>query len=168
MAAKKDEQLKDVPLNVPAPMPDREDHEEQARLLAEYRVSGINRGYIDQSRDQEPDIAAEFGVAPHPELFNPVPHEDAGESGSGGVVAGIGEKQPEGNLLVNPDEERAEELRDAAVERALAREAVPSVPAGLAGAQPVVVVDDRSEEMQKLREEQADAAEKAAKDSKDK
>jgi len=145
VAAKKDE-VKDAPLNVKEGMPDREDHEEQAKLLAEYRVTGVNRGYIDQSRDQEPDIAAEFGVAPHPELFNPKPHEDAIESGAGrGGQPGIGEAQPESNLLVNPDEEKAKELRDEAVQRAKDREENlqrGGVLVAAGPAQPVVVVDE--------------------------
>lgn len=47
--------------------------EDQNEKLIEYRLTGVNRGYIDPTRDQEPDIAPEFGVSPHPELFNPAP-----------------------------------------------------------------------------------------------
>lgn len=62
------------------------DHEEQAAHLAEYKLTGVNRGYIDQSRDQEPDIGGDLGQAPHPELFNPEPSELSN------AVAGIGTK----------------------------------------------------------------------------
>ena len=156
MAAKKDE-LKDAPLNVPSAHPDRDDAQEQARLLSEYRVTGVNRGYIDQSRDQEPDIAEDFGVAPHPELFNPKPHDDAVASGAHGGLPGIGEKQ-EGNLLVNPDEEVAKEARDKAVEEAQARaENLKRGDILAAGpAQPVVVVDDRSDEAKQARKDSED------------
>ena len=44
---------------------------DQNEALLDYRRSGINRGYVDPGRDQEPDISPEFGSAPHPELFNP-------------------------------------------------------------------------------------------------
>jgi pyruvate/2-oxoglutarate dehydrogenase complex dihydrolipoamide acyltransferase (E2) component len=54
---------------------------DQDQALLDYRVSGINKGYVDPSRDQEPDIAPEFGSAPHPELFNP----DASQLGSIGA-----------------------------------------------------------------------------------
>lgn len=52
---------------------DAEFAQEQARLYTEYKLTGVNRGWIDTTRDQEPDIAPEFGVAPHPELANPAP-----------------------------------------------------------------------------------------------
>ncbi len=47
---------------------------QQAEALIHYKLTGVNDlGYIDTTRDQEPDIAPEFGVAPHPELANPAP-----------------------------------------------------------------------------------------------
>lgn len=168
--AKKDEQaeaLKNGPLGVEdVPSAEAEgrelDHAQQARALAHYRVTGNNElGYIDQSRDQEPDIGAEFGQAPHPELFNPEPHADAKLSGSSsGGVPGIGEKND--SPLVNPDEEQAKAAREKAVEDAQARAeglAVGGVVVAPGPAQPVVVVEDRADA-------RADAKSDAKSDSK--
>jgi hypothetical protein len=55
---------------------DREDDDytqRQDEALMHYRVTGVVGDYQDPLRDQEPDIAPEFGVAPHPELQNPAP-----------------------------------------------------------------------------------------------
>lgn len=48
-------------------------HASQAEALLEYKVTGRPGVYADPSRDQEPDIAPELGVSPHPELANPAP-----------------------------------------------------------------------------------------------
>ena len=46
---------------------------EQNEALLHYKVTGEVGKFVDPLRDQEPDIAPERGVAPHPELFNPAP-----------------------------------------------------------------------------------------------
>lgn len=97
-----------------------DDLEEQAEALLAYRVSGEMGIYRDQSRDQEPDIAPELGVAPHPELANPAPPEDlVGQPG-------IGQPAPESaNLrkfedMPAPEEDKADEAALAAEEALLA------------------------------------------------
>lgn len=45
----------------------------QDQALLQYRVTGVVGEFCDPLRDQEPDIAPEYGVAPHPELYNPAP-----------------------------------------------------------------------------------------------
>lgn len=173
MASKKDEKAV-APLlvsdDVQAEAEDRElDLDQQARALVEYKLTGVNRGYIDQSRDQEPDIGPNFGESPHPELFNPEPHADAIVVGAPqGGLPGIGEKS-NSPLVDNSDEakERREAAADAKVEEAVARQEIP--PAVAAGvAQPVVVVDDRSDEAKAQREEAEKQAEEARKDSEEK
>jgi hypothetical protein len=47
--------------------------ENQDQALLDYKVTGVVGSFADPTRDQEPDIAPEFGVAPHPELHNPAP-----------------------------------------------------------------------------------------------
>ena len=59
---------------------DREDKDyfkHQDEALLKYRVTGVVGDFQDPLRDQEPDIAPEFGVAPHPELQNPAPPESS-------------------------------------------------------------------------------------------
>jgi hypothetical protein len=136
---------------VPSPVAeDRElDHESQGRLLNEYRVTGVNRGYIDQSRDQEPDIGEAFGQAPHPELFNPEPAANAAVSGVGrGGQPGIGEVNHDPRVraarLADPEADKANEDALAREEALLAGAGAPTVAPG--PAQPVVVVADRSSE----------------------
>lgn len=111
-------------------------HKDQAEALLEYRQSGRQGRYLDQSRDQEPDIAPEKGVAPHPELFNAAPPELR--------APGIGEKSD--SPVVTPVEEKeefAEENPDTADEDARIREeSLLSAPVG-PPAQPVVIVDDQ-------------------------
>jgi hypothetical protein len=135
---------------VPSPeAEDRElDHESQGRLLNEYRVTGVNRGYIDQSRDQEPDIGEAFGQAPHPELFNPEPAEGAVTEGSRGGPAGIGTISTDPRVRAarerDPEDDNADEVARATEEALLAGANSPAVAPG--PAQPVVVVADRSDE----------------------
>jgi|SRR6185436_3123919 len=57
----------------PVSVPDAENTAAQDRALMNYKVTGIVGDYVDPTRDQEWDIAPEFGVAPHPELANPAP-----------------------------------------------------------------------------------------------
>lgn len=45
----------------------------QDEALLNYKVTGVVGDFQDPLRDQEPDIAPEFGVSPHPELQNPAP-----------------------------------------------------------------------------------------------
>lgn len=52
-------------------------NQEQNEALLHYKATGQVGVYIDPSRDQEPDIAPELGVSPHPELANPAPPEKA-------------------------------------------------------------------------------------------
>jgi hypothetical protein len=74
VAKKKDnESLDIVKVEHPGDEHDAAWLEDQNEKLVEYRLTGVNRGYVDPTRDQEPDIAPEFGVSPHPELFNPAP-----------------------------------------------------------------------------------------------
>jgi hypothetical protein len=168
------EALKNGPLNIEdvpsAKAEDRElDPAQQARALAHYRVSGQNSlGYVDQSRDQEPDIGAEYGQAPHPELFNPEPHADATLLGSSqGGAPGIGQKSD--SQLVSPSDETIE-AREAEVQRQVeARESV--VVGGTAvapgPAQPVVIVDPEKDAAEaKKAQEEADKAAAKKSDSK--
>jgi len=82
--------------------PSDEWHRDQAEKQLDYRVTGVNRGYIDQSRDQEPDIAPEFGASPHPELFNPRPPD----------VDGLGIGRPAHGPVVEPFEEKQKAAED--------------------------------------------------------
>src|ERR1051326_855023 len=53
----------------------------QDEALLHYKVTGEVGTYIDPGRTQEPDIAPEYGVSPHPELFNPAPPESTQNAG---------------------------------------------------------------------------------------
>lgn len=57
-------------------VPDASDTKAQDRALQEYKITGRVGDYVDPTRDQEWDIAPEFGVAPHPELHNVSPDPD--------------------------------------------------------------------------------------------
>ncbi len=167
------EALKNGPLNVDdVPQAEAEGREldpaQQARALAHYRITGSNElGYVDQSRDQEPDIGQDYGQAPHPELFNPEPHEDATLLGSSqGGAPGIGQKSD--SQLVNPSEETIKAREEELQRQVEARESV--VVGGVAvapgPAQPVVVVDPEKQaaEAKKAQEDAQKAADKAAAD----
>jgi hypothetical protein len=52
-------------------------NDRQASALLRYKVTGVVGDFIDPLRDQEPDIAPEFGISPHPELHNPPPPKSA-------------------------------------------------------------------------------------------
>jgi hypothetical protein len=78
--------------------------DEQNRALMHYRLTGEAGVYIDPTRDQEPDIAPELGVAPHPELANPAPPKS---SFSGRAL------NPDTNPMVLPAEEKEELAADA-------------------------------------------------------
>jgi hypothetical protein len=171
---KEAEALKNGPLNIDdVPSAEAEDREldpaQQARALAHYRITGSNElGYVDQSRDQEPDIGQNFGQAPHPELFNPEPHPDAVNLGSAqGGLPGIGQKSDSG--LVNPSEETQEAREAEALRQAEAKQAavIGGVAVAPGPAQPVVVVDPEKDAAEaKKAHEEADKA--AAKKSSDK
>lgn len=82
----------------PGPEGDQGFIDEQNKFLSEYKLTGVNPGYIDPTRDQEPDIAPEFGVAPHPELFNPAPPAEsfsgrALDESAVPMVKAVGEKE---------------------------------------------------------------------------
>jgi hypothetical protein len=52
-------------------------NDRQTSALLRYKVTGVVGDFIDPLRDQEPDIAPEFGISPHPELHNPPPPKSA-------------------------------------------------------------------------------------------
>jgi hypothetical protein len=113
--------------------------DEQNKALIEYKLTGVNRGYVDTTRDQEPDIAPELGVAPHPELINPAPPR---ESFSGRAL------DPQAVPMVQSAEEKQENRKEATEkfnEQQEAREelfkAINSAP-DLGPVQRVVVVDE--------------------------
>lgn len=76
----------------------------QNEALTEYKLTGVNPGYVDPTRDQEPDVAPEFGVHPHPELANPAP---PAASFSGRAL------NPNLIPMVQGVEEKAENAKDA-------------------------------------------------------
>lgn len=78
--------------------------DEQNAALMHYRVTGEAGVYVDPTRDQEPDIAPELGVAPHPDLANPAPAEG---SFSGRAL------DPKSNPMVKPAEEKEEDAKEA-------------------------------------------------------
>lgn len=57
----------------------------QDEALLAYKVTGVVGDFRDPLRDQEPDIAPEFGVSPQPELQNPPSPE--GVPGSNDVTS---------------------------------------------------------------------------------
>ena len=76
----------------------------QDSALLHYKATGVNSlGYVDPSRDQEPDIAPEKGLAPHPEMFNPAPPPNAE-----GAVA----LDPKRNPIVASPEDKAKAAED--------------------------------------------------------
>jgi hypothetical protein len=80
---------------------------EQNEALMKAKLTG-NRGvWVDPTRDQEPDIAPELGVAPHPELSNPRAPE--------GFYTGTN-LDPASNPVLLPVEEK--EKRAKAIEKA--------------------------------------------------
>ena len=79
---------------------DEEFLKSQDEAYLRYRVTGEQGAYIDSLRDQEPDIAPEFGVAPHPEMANARAPE--------GFFTGVN-LDPESNPVVKPVEEKIAE-----------------------------------------------------------
>lgn len=113
--------------------------DEQDQALAEYRVSGVVGKYQDPTRDQEPDIAPEFGVAPHPELQNPAPPADsfsgrALNPNSNPMVSSVEEKEEAGK-------EATEAFNEALAEREEKLKNLAAAPDFPAGAQPVYLVE---------------------------
>lgn len=113
--------------------------DEQNRALMNYRLTGEAGVYIDPTRDQEPDIAPELGVAPHPDLANPAPPKS---SFSGRAL------DPGSNSMVLPADEKEENAKEAteAFNEALAEreEKLANLSAASdfpAGAQPVYIVE---------------------------
>lgn len=122
---------------------DQEWMDNQNEALLHYRATGFNPGYVDPTRDQEPDIAPEFGVSPHPDLGNPAP---PAASFSGRAL------NPNSNPMVLSVEEKEERSADATEEfnRQLAEreEALANLrDTGFGGPAPmrVVIVDEDSE-----------------------
>src|SRR6476469_5982410 len=69
---------------LPVRVPDVSDTESQDQALQKYKITGVVGDYVDPTRDQEWDIAPEFGVAPHVELHNVSPDPElAGRVGMG-------------------------------------------------------------------------------------
>lgn len=84
---------------------DQEFLDQQNAALIHYKLTGVNdQGYIDTTRDQEPDIAPEFGVSPHPELANPAPPR---ESFSGRAL------DPKAVPMVKDAESKEEDAKEA-------------------------------------------------------
>jgi len=90
---------------------------EQNEALYRYKVTGERGVYIDPTRDQEPDIAPELGVSPHPELANPRTPE--------GPFTGVNLRAEDNPVLQSVEDKdkaaeevakRADEAKDAAVE----------------------------------------------------
>ncbi len=77
---------------------------EQDEALLNYRLTGVQGQYIDPSRDQEPDIAPELGLAPHPELPNARPPDNA---------LGSDALDPEANPIVLSLEDKVERGKEA-------------------------------------------------------
>ena len=114
-------------------------HDEQNAALMHYRLTGDVGVYVDPTRDQEPDIAPELGVAPHPELANPAP---PAASFSGRAL------NPDTNPMVSSVEEKEESSKEAteAFNEALAEREeklknLQSASDFPAGAQPVYIVE---------------------------
>ncbi len=68
MAKKNDSVVKEVV--------ERDGSAQELEAYLAYRASGHNSlGYHEPTRDQEPDVAPEYGIAPGADLFNPEPPE---------------------------------------------------------------------------------------------
>lgn len=113
--------------------------DEQNKALMHYRLTGEAGVYVDPTRDQEPDIAPELGVAPHPDLANPAP---PAASFSGRAL------NPASNPMVLPADEKEENAKEAteAFNEALAEREeklanLSKVSDFPAGAQPVYIVE---------------------------
>ena len=116
---------------------------QQDHALLVLKATGVNsEGYIDTTRDQEPDIAPEFGVSPHPENFNPAPPRS---SFSGRA---LDENAVPMVQSVDEKEENRKEATEAFNEQVQAREelfkAINSAP-DLGPVQRVVVVEEEKQ-----------------------
>jgi hypothetical protein len=106
---------------------------EQDEAYLEYRATGRQGKYIDALRDQEPDIAPEFGVAPHPELANAAPPEgfytgEALNPDANPVVRPFEEKVADADVnLVEASQEAAEDQKAQAEEEQAAVDAGESI-----------------------------------------
>ncbi len=144
--AERDDGLKEVKVKgsalpvveVAIPEDDDSDYAQgQNEALMHYRVTGEAGVYIDPTRDQEPDIAPELGVAPHPDMANPAPPES---SFSGQAL------EVDSNAVLVPVKEKEKNAKDetkAFNEAVQAREeyAKNQPTASTAGANPVYIVD---------------------------
>lgn len=132
---------------------DAEFLEQQNAALQHYKLTGVNdQGYVDSTRDQEPDIAPEFGVSPHPELANPAPPREsfsgrALDEDAVPMVKSVDEKEEDGaeaveayNEYLQKRDELFEATKDTPVvgpvqrvvvveEKDVAADAVPDLPA---------------------------------------
>ncbi len=111
---------------------------EQNEALLHYRLTGEAGVYIDPTRDQEPDIAPELGVAPHPELANPAPPSSsfsgrALDEGKVPMVKSAAEKEEDGAEAVEAYNEYLQK-RDELFEATSNTVVTPA-------AQPVFIVD---------------------------
>ena len=139
----------DVP--VPAPgevsVPDQS-ADAQSKALLHYKLTGIVGDYVDPTKDQEWDIAPEFGIGPHPELHNVRPPDVFPSRQS----PGAGQPAPLDNAAVAAKVAPIE-VKDKAAEKAADAESLHEGRPDLRGdvnassalpPQPVVVVEDRS------------------------
>ena len=139
---KSEEGLEIVEVEHPGEDADAEFIREQNEALLAYKATGQPGKYIDPTRDQEPDIAPELGVHPHPDLANPAPPASSFSGRALDVSANP--------MLKSADEkqEDAKEATEAFNERLKARDA--AFEAGLVDVGPapmrVVVVDADAEE----------------------
>lgn len=99
-------------------VPDASDTEAQDNALNNYKITGVVGDYVDPTKDQEWDIAPEFGVAPHPELHNVAPPATAA-LGLGAPAPTTGERASAAVKALPQEEKnkRAEEEAKAAGDR---------------------------------------------------
>lgn len=80
--------------------------EDQNAALVDYRLTGVNRGYVDPLRAQEPDLAPEIDQLPGLGNFNPPPPD---EMQKGGMITKEASSDPRTDLM-EVKEERADDF----------------------------------------------------------
>jgi hypothetical protein len=91
---------------------------EQNEALLNYKLTGEAGVYIDPTRDQEPDIAPELGVSPHPDLANPAPPASsfsgrALDVSANPMLKSVDEKEEDGKEAAEAFNERLEQREEA-------------------------------------------------------
>jgi hypothetical protein len=91
---------------------------EQNDALLNYKLTGEAGVYIDPTRDQEPDIAPELGVSPHPDLANPAPPASsfsgrALDVSANPMLKSVDEKEEDGKEAAEAFNERLEQREEA-------------------------------------------------------